>query len=162
MSDQEPVVDPKPSPSRRTAAKGGKRPGSRKIRQLVIECARLLADRRCEDVLALDLQGVSDVFDFLVIGTGTSERQMRSVGSEVEDLLRQAGLERFGGETDASTTWIALDFLDIGVHLFSAEARGHYDLEMLWGDAPRIRWRRKAAKAGDDAEAAPTDEQDEA
>ena len=50
-----------------------------------------------------------------------------------------------GQDQDGSATWVALDFVDVVVHLFEPAARGHYDLEMLWGDAIKVAWRRKPA-----------------
>ena len=52
------------------------------------------------------------------------------------------GLDRFGSERDDAATWLVLDFIDVMVHLFEPSTRAHYDLEMLWGDAPEVEWSR--------------------
>lgn len=112
------------------------------IRGFAIEAARLISDLHCEDVIIIDVRSLSDVTDYLVLATGTSDVQIRSLGHAVEDLARQHGLSRFGRDADARAAWLALDFIDVVVHLFDQQARAHYDLEMLWGDAPRVPWHR--------------------
>jgi len=115
------------------------------VRAFVIEAARLVKDLHCEDIVVFDVQGLNDLTDFILIATGTSDRQLKGVGSQVEDLAEAHGLERFGVERDGEATWLVLDFVDSIIHLFEPVARAHYDLEMLWGDAPRIGWQRDAA-----------------
>ena len=110
------------------------------LRRLVVDIARLLADRHCQDVVIFDLRGLCDVTDYIVIASGTSDRQIVSVGKEVQDMAQEQDLARFGREADTLTTWLVLDFVDMVVHLFDPDTRDHYDLEMFWGDAPRITW----------------------
>ena len=114
------------------------------VRAFIIEAARLLNDLHCEDVVIFQVQGLSDLTDFILIATGTSDRQIKGVAGQVSDLAGEYGLERFGSERDADSTWLVLDFVDSIVHLFEPAARAHYDLEMLWGDAPEVPWRREA------------------
>jgi ribosome-associated protein len=80
-----------------------------------------------------------------VIGSGTSERQMRSVLHHIEDLGKQTGYPAFRISADDRAVWLLADFVDVVVHLFEPDARQHYDLEMLWGDAPRVAWDNKPA-----------------
>ncbi len=107
-----------------------------------VEAANLLKDLHCEDLLLLDVRGLSDVTDFILIGSGTSKRQIRSLGDDVEKLAKGRGLSRFGRDQDEDTTWVVLDFVDAVVHLFEPTTRAHYDLEMMWDDAPRVDWKR--------------------
>ena len=107
------------------------------------EAARILGDTHCEDVTMLDVGGVSQLCKYVVIGTGTSDRQMKSVGDDVELVAKKDyGLMRYGQERDPSVTWLVLDFGDVMVHLFEPATRAHYDLEMLWGDVPKVEWKR--------------------
>lgn len=106
--------------------------------------ARLLNDYKCADILVFDVRGVSPITNFIVIASGTSDRQIRSLAKHVADLGEQTGFDRYGDDADKAATWLAIDFVEVMVHLFEPETRGHYDLEMLWGDAPEINWRRKA------------------
>ncbi len=120
-------------------------PQVEQARAFAIETARLMADDHCEDVLVMDVRGLSELSDFIVIGTGTSDRQIKAVAGHVSELAREQGIERFGSDRDEASTWVALDFIEVMVHLFEPNARAHYDLEMLWGDAERLAWRREQA-----------------
>ncbi len=111
-------------------------------RQLAVESARLLADDHCEDVLVFDVRGRSELTDFIILATGTSDRQIKAVGHHVEELAADRGFDRLGVDRDEAATWLVLDFVQVMVHLFEPATRAHYDLEMLWGDAPRVPWRR--------------------
>lgn len=102
------------------------------------EVARLAADNHAEDVTILDLRGLSAVADFFVIATGTSDRQMRAIADQVEELGDKVGQRRYGLSGYESATWLLLDYVDVVLHLFDAERRQYYDLELLWGDAPRV------------------------
>ncbi len=108
--------------------------------ELAVEAARLAAEQHCEDVVVLDLRGLSPVTDFFVICTGTSDRQMRAVADSIEDHAEMRGHTRLGRAGYDTAQWVLLDFVDVVVHLFDAERRSYYDLEMLWGDAKRIEW----------------------
>ena len=100
-----------------------------------VSAARLLIDRHCEDVLLLDVSTVSQVCDFVLIGTGTSDRQMKSVADELAELGKEAGLPAFRKSVDSSTTWIVTDHITVVTHLFEPQLRAYYDLEDLWSDA---------------------------
>ena len=113
---------------------------SDRARQLAVAAARSAADDRCEDVVVLDLRGTSPVCDYFVIATGTSDRQLRAAADHIEEQARQRHERPIGQLGRDSAHWILLDFFDVVVHLFDAEARGYYDLELLWGDAPRVDW----------------------
>lgn len=92
--------------------------------------------------MLLDVREHSQVTDYILIGSGTSDRQMRSVGKHMEDLAKTFGFQRYGRDEDDNTMWIVVDFVDVMVHLFEPVTRAHYDLEMMWGDAPQIAWQR--------------------
>jgi ribosome-associated protein len=111
-------------------------------RAFAVDAARLCADSHCEDVLIFDVTGVSPVTSFIVIATGTSDRQIKSVADELAEFGAPHGFRRYGNERDEHTTWLVADFVDVVVHLFEPATRAHYDLEMMWGDAPQVSWRR--------------------
>jgi len=137
-----PPYPPKADETRTTHRHSG--PGHQEVRHLAIDAARLLRDLHCEEVLLFDVRGLSDLTDYVLIATGTSDRQIRSVGQDVERLAKQRGLPRYGCDEDEGTTWLVLDLVDLMVHLFESVTRAHYDLEMMWGDAPRVDWRHEA------------------
>lgn len=127
-----------PAPARETPEK----PQIARARAFAIEAARLLEDDKCEDVLVLDVRGLSHLCDFIVIGSGTSDRQMRSAAAEVIDLGKGSGHPSVRQNVDERTTWYVVDFVDVVVHVFEPNTRAYYDIEMMWGDAPRLEWRR--------------------
>ncbi len=102
------------------------------------EAGRLLLERHCEDVVLLDVRGLSQVCDYVLVGTGTSDRQMKSVSSEVASLGREGDFTPFRKNIDADATWIVVDFISVVVHLFEPQRRAYYDLEDLWSDARRV------------------------
>ncbi len=103
-----------------------------------IDAALLCHELHCEEIVVLDLRGLSGVTDFFVICTGTSDRQMRAVAERVIDLGAARGIRLFGRAGESVGEWILLDFVDVVLHVFDAPRRAYYDLELLWGDAPRI------------------------
>lgn len=118
----------------------------KKLRTFAIEAARLLEDRHCEDVRLMDVRGLSQVCDYVLIGTGTSDRQMKSVAQELEELGEENNSSVYRSSRDAEGTWIVIDFVDIVAHLFEPNQRAYYDLESLWSDAEMIDWRKKSKK----------------
>lgn len=116
-----------------------------------IEAARLVKDDNCDDVVVLDVRGSSHLSDYIVIGSGTSDRQMRSVLEHVEKLGDQRNFRAFHSSRDDRATWLLVDFVDVVVHLFEPSQRARYDLEMLWGDSPRIDWERSDQRVRDRA-----------
>ena len=111
-------------------------------RRFAIDAACSLNDSHFEDVILLDVRGLSDLTDYVLIASGTSDRQIKSVGHDMEDIAQGAGFDRYGRDADEDNTWLVLDFVDVIVHLFEPATRAHYDLEMMWGDAPQVEWRR--------------------
>ncbi len=111
-------------------------------RAFAIAAARIAADNKAEEVVVLDLCGLSALADYFVIGTGTSERQMSAVLDLIADHAREVGRRAFNVADSSHGAWLLADYVDVVVHLFDEEHRGYYDLEGLWGDAPEIHWER--------------------
>ena len=111
-----------------------------KTRSFALAAAKVAAERHCSDIVVLDLRGKSPATDYFVIATGTSDRQMRSVADEICEAAKKQALQRFGRAGYEQARWILLDFIDVVIHIFDAEYRDYYDLELLWGDARRLKW----------------------
>jgi ribosome-associated protein len=109
-------------------------------RDFALTAAQLADERHCSDIVILDLKGISPATDYFVIVTGTSDRQMRTVADEICEAAREHGLQRFGRAGYEQARWILLDFIDVVVHIFDSEYRDYYELELLWGDAKRLKW----------------------
>jgi ribosome-associated protein len=132
--------------SRRTSAKG-KRAGSEPAvagAAFAKMAACIASDLKGEDVVILDLRGLTSIADYFVIATGTSDRQLRAMADQIDQQGRAVGQKPYGISGYEHGTWVLVDFVDVVVHLFDEEHRSYYDLELLWGDAPRIDWQRSA------------------
>jgi len=115
-------------------------------RKLAVEAARLAHHGNCTDVVVLDLRKISPVTDYFVIATGTSDRQMRSVADDISEHGQSVGQNVWHVAGAETAEWILLDFVDVVVHLFDRQHREYYDLELIWGEAPKVRWRRTPAR----------------
>lgn len=118
-------------------------------KRLALLCREYADDKKAEDIVILDVRDVSSVTDYFVIASGTSEPHLRAIVDEITDQLRERHEVRpraVDGTLQAA--WIVLDYFDVIVHVMRRDVRERYDLESLWGDAPRIRTRKKAAAKG--------------
>ena len=104
--------------------------------------ARIAADNKGGDILVLDLRSCTTLFDYFVLATGTSRRQIHTLAEEIDAGLRAEGDERMGIEGYEASKWVVQDYGDVVVHVFDAETRTYYALEELWADAPRVDWCR--------------------
>ena len=110
--------------------------------QFAIEFGRILDDCKCSDVLALDLSNICSITDYTVIATGTSDRQIRAAADAILAYAKKLGQRPYGSEGFENAGWVVIDFVDVVVHIFARSYREYYDLELLWGDAPRVNWAR--------------------
>lgn len=107
--------------------------------QLALAAARTAAENRGRDIAVLDLRDLTAIFDYFVIATGTSRRQLHAISEEIDRVLQDdLGDERLGIEGYAESRWIVLDYGSVVVHLFDDETRSYYDLENLWAEAKRV------------------------
>ncbi len=97
----------------------------------------LLGDK-CEHVTILDVTKTSPVTGFIVIGSGTSARQMRSALENLDTVAQQFGTSVFQISNDNDALWLLADFIDVVVHVFEPNARAHYDLQSMWPEAPTV------------------------
>jgi ribosome-associated protein len=100
--------------------------------------AELALDKKALQVTILDVTAKSEAvgYDYLVIASGESDAQLSAMADSIEDALRTAG--RKATSMERSPEWVLVNFDDVVVHLFTPDARGHYDLEGLWSDSPRL------------------------
>ncbi|MBM4011565.1 MAG: ribosome silencing factor [Planctomycetes bacterium] len=112
---------------------------SDRARDLALAAARVAEETRGSDVRVLDLREITPVFDYFVIATGSSRRQMHAMADEIEAVLKKERHElKRGAEGYEEGRWIVLDYGDVMVHLFDAEARDYWDIEHLWSDAQHV------------------------
>ena len=109
-------------------------------KKLALLCREFADNRKAEDIVVLDVRKLSSVTDYFVIASGTSEPHLRAIVNEISDKLR-AEHEVRPRVVDGTMqgAWVVLDFFDVIVHVMRADARERYDLEGLWGDAPKVK-----------------------
>lgn len=137
-SNQEPASDDGHSLAGATMSSGAKILETEEARAFAIKAAQSLTDDKCTDVVVIDVTGRSPVTGFIVIGSGTSARQMRSALESLEEVAQECGTSTFHISTDDDALWLLADFVDVVVHLFEPNARAHYDLEGLWFEGERL------------------------
>ena len=92
-----------------------------------------------QDLMMMDLRGVSPIADFFVIATAGSAPQMAALAEAAEETLEKEGMKLFHREGLQSAKWVLLDFGSVVIHLFDKESREYYNLERTWGDAKIIK-----------------------
>ncbi len=109
--------------------------------QLAVAAAQTAEDNRGQDIVVLDLRELTCIFDFFVIATGSSRRQIHAMSEEIDHKLEdELNDERMGIEGYAESRWILLDYGTVVIHLFDKETREYFALEEMWAEAPKIDW----------------------
>ena len=111
--------------------------------QLALAAAKSAQENNAQDVVILDLRELTCIFDYFVIASGTSRRQLHAISDDIDDRLQKdLDDKRMGIEGYDGSSWILLDYGTIVVHLFDAETRDYYGIEKLWGEAKRVDWQK--------------------
>ena len=108
------------------------------VETLARRAAAIILENKGTDVVVLNLKGVSDVTDFFVIASGTSDTHVRALGDHVLEDLKKEGTSAHHVEGLQTGRWVLLDYVDFVVHVFHPSLRQFYQLERLWGDAEVI------------------------
>ena len=103
----------------------------------VLRAGELALERKAQDVVALDLRKIHTATDHFLLASGSSDVQVKAVADHILDELRKEGHRPNHVEGMAGGRWVLLDYIDFVVHVFHVQAREFYQLETLWGDAPR-------------------------
>ena len=107
--------------------------------ELALAAARTAAENRGQQIQVLDLRDVTPIFDYFVIVTGTSRRQLHAISEEIDHALEdEMNDQRDGIEGYNESRWILLDYGSVVIHLFDQETRSYYYLENLWAGAPKV------------------------
>jgi len=110
--------------------------------KLATAAAQVAEENQGQDVLVLDTRKLTPLFDYLVLATGVSRRQLHAISEEIDHKLEdEMGDERMGIEGYRESRWIVLDYGNVVMHLFEPEAREYYSLETLWAEAEQVDWR---------------------
>ena len=104
----------------------------------VRRAGELALERKAEDVVVMDLRGISSATDHFVIASGNSDIQVKAIANHILDELKELGERPDHVEGLDSGRWVLMDYINLVVHIFHPRARDFYQLEGLWGDAPRV------------------------
>lgn len=107
-------------------------------RQRLILCINATLQKKAKDIIVLNLKNVSAFTDYMIICSGTSEREVQAISESIQKFLKEAGIRPLGVEGEANAQWILLDYDDIVISVFYEPTRVFYDLENLW-DAPQMK-----------------------
>lgn len=107
-------------------------------KEVALLAATAAQDKKAQNVLILDIHGLSVIADYFVICHGNSETQVQAIAAAVRDKLEENGIFVRGMEGYDEARWVLLDAGDVVVHVFHREEREFYNLERLWGDAPIV------------------------
>lgn len=105
---------------------------------LAQRAAQIALDNKAQDLVLLDLRGVTDMTDFFLIASGTSDTHVRAIGEHVLEDMKKEGAAAHHVEGLERGRWVLLDFVDFVVHVFHPTLRNFYQLERLWADAEQI------------------------
>jgi ribosome-associated protein len=107
-------------------------------RSLTLIIGGILQSKYAEDIALLKVDQLTSLTDFFILCTGDSAPQLKAIANEVEDQLSSRGIEPLSVEGRETGVWILIDYGDVILHIFKGEARTFYNLDHLWGDAPRM------------------------
>ncbi|TSB46790.1 ribosome silencing factor [Alkalicoccobacillus porphyridii] len=106
--------------------------------QLLTLAINAVDDKRAENIVALDMRGISPIADYFVVCHGNSEKQVQAIAFELKKVVQERGIEIQRLEGYDQARWVLLDLGDVVIHVFHKDDRLYYNLEKLWGDAPTI------------------------
>ena len=104
--------------------------------------AHVATENKGREVLVLDMRGITPLYDFFVLITGASRRQIHTIAEEIDDAMYEQGDRRLSIEGYEASKWVVQDYGDVVVHVFDESTRQYYALEELWADAPHVDWQR--------------------
>ncbi|MBN6888944.1 ribosome-associated protein [Cytobacillus horneckiae] len=104
-------------------------------KELLLTTVKAADDKRAEDIVALNMKGISLISDYFVICHGNSDKQVQAIAREIKDKAEENGYEVKRLEGFDEARWILVDLGDVVAHVFHRDERSYYNLERLWGDA---------------------------
>ncbi len=109
-------------------------------KEIAIACAKIADQKKAQDIVILDVDKISSITDYFVICSAINERQLRAIADEIDKELKKLSIKKYGMEGYREAKWVLIDYGDFIIHIFEKEIRYYYDLELLWGDAPKVEW----------------------
>jgi ribosome-associated protein len=109
-------------------------------KEIAITCAKIADEKKALDIVILDVDKISSITDYFVICSAINDRQLHAIADDMDKEMKKLSISKLGMEGYREAKWVLIDYGDFIVHIFDKEIRSYYDLELLWGDAPKIEW----------------------
>jgi ribosome-associated protein len=106
--------------------------------ELADKARRLLIEKNGEDIVLLDVRDLTEVTDYFLLVSGTSAPHLKALLNDLTRVLKDAGVTCYRKAGEPGSGWLALDYLDVVIHIFLPEVREYYAIEELWEKAPRL------------------------
>ena len=130
----------KPKTKRKDAKR---RKADLRSRETAIECARIADARRGEEIVVLHIEEKILVTDYFVLVSASNKRQAQAIAADVRQYLKDSGYTDVRIEGYEEASWVLIDCGVVVLHVFQENLRSYYDLELLWGDSPKVAWEAK-------------------
>ncbi len=129
---------------RKTTKKGAvRRKADSRSLETAVECARIADERRGDEIVVLHIEEKILVTDYFVLVSASNKRQAQAIAADVRKYLKDSGYKDVRVEGYEEASWVLIDCGVVIVHVFREDLRSYYDLELLWGDAPKVAWEAK-------------------
>ena len=120
-------------------------------KQVARRAARIVDEKKGADIVVLEIAAILNIADYFVIATGQNSRQVKAMMNEIRrTLVEEMDVKPFNVAGEREARWILMDYGSVVIHLFDEPTRAFYDLELLWGDAPRLDWQKGIRRSESD------------
>jgi len=109
-------------------------------REIAVKTAYIASEKKAEDIVVYSVESITYISEYFVVCSGLNERHLLAVANDIKTELKENKVPVLGIEGHRDSTWILIDAGGVIIHLFSKVTRAYYDLDLLWGDAPKIEW----------------------
>lgn len=107
-------------------------------KEKAIRIAKILDDKKAEDLQVLEIKELTTMCDYFIICTGGSSLHVKALCDNVEEKMKEEGISPIHNEGVNTAAWLLMDYGDVVVHIFDRESASFYNLERLWADAPKL------------------------
>ncbi|MBN3789700.1 ribosome silencing factor [Burkholderia sp. Ac-20353] len=129
----------------------------RKLQRVIVDA---LEDVKAQDIKVFNTAHLTELFDRVIVASGTSNRQTKALASNVREKVKEAGGDVVSSEGEDTGEWVLVDCGDAVVHILQPALRQYYNLEEIWGDKP-VRMKLGGGKAPNGAAAAQADDEED-